>query len=169
MISNRSSRCNRHGLHGPIGIDVIYLEGAMDMKRKIAIGIVLFAGVSGVVIAAPNCLSSNRVTGSALTTLISSNTVCATRGTDKWQEQHRSGAQLWDYKKGSSDPVDPSKQVGTWSIASNNVTYSYTGGPSYTYTVHDEGSGASYSFCTGNGGSVVVSGATFKSGNSSCP
>jgi len=139
----------------------------MDMKRQIAVGIVLFAGFSGGVIAAPNCATPNRVNGGPLTTLISGNTVCATQGTDKWQEQHRSGAQLWDYKKGSSDPVDPSKQVGTWVIASNNVTYSYTGGPSYTYTVHDEGGGASYSFCSN--GSVVVGGATFKPGNSSCP
>ena len=137
------------------------------MKRQIAVGIVLFAGFSGGVIAAPNCTTPNRVNGSALTTLISGNTVCATRGADKWQEQHRIGGQLWDFKKGSSDPVDPSKQVGTWGIASNNVTYSYTGGPSYTYTVHDEGGGASYSFCSN--GSVVVSGATFKPGNSSCP
>lgn len=137
------------------------------MKRKIAIGIVLFTGFSGGVMAAPNCTTPNRVTGSALTTLVSGNTVCATKGADKWQEQHRSGGQLWDYKKGSSDPVDPSKQVGTWRIGSNEVTYSYTGDSSYTYSVHDEGSGTSYSFCSN--GSVVVSGATFKPGNSSCP
>lgn len=137
------------------------------MKRKLAIGIVLFTGFSGGVMAAPNCTAPNRVNGSALTTLVSGNTVCATKGTDKWQEQHRSGGQLWDYKKGASDPVDPSKQVGTWRIASNEVTYSYTGDSSYTYSVHDEGGGASYSFCSN--GSVVVSGATFKPGNSSCP
>jgi len=139
----------------------------MVMKRQIAVGIVLVTGFSGGVFAAPNCTNPNRVTGSALTTLVSGNTVCATVGTDKWQEQHRSGAQLWDYKKGASDPVDPSKQVGTWGIGANSVTHSYTGGPSYTYTIHDEGGGASYSFCSS--GSVVVSGATFKPGNSSCP
>ena len=137
------------------------------MKRQIAIGIVLFAGISGVVIAAPNCNNRNRVNADALPTLISNNTVCATRDTDKWQEYHRPGGDLIDWKRGANHPVDPSKQVGTWSIASNNVTYSYTGGPSYTYTVHDEGGGASYSFCSN--GSVVVGGATFKRGNSSCP
>ena len=136
------------------------------MKRQIAVGILLVTGFSGGVFAAPNCASNSRVNGNTLTTLVSGHTVCATRGTDKWQEQHRSGAQLWDYKKGASDPVDPSKQVGTWSIGSNSVTYSYTGGPSYTYSIHEEG-GGTYSFCSS--GSVVVSGATFKQGNSSCP
>ena len=136
------------------------------MKRKIAIGFVLFAGFSGGLMAAPNCENRNRVNGNGLTTLVSGNTVCATKGQDQWQEQHRSGGQLWDFKKGASDPVDPSKQVGTWRIASNEVTHSY-GNLSFTYSVHDEGGAASYSFCTN--GLVVVSGATFKTGNSSCP
>jgi putative hemolysin len=134
------------------------------MKRLIITSIVLFAGISGGAMAA--CDVKSRVTGSALITLISNQTVCATRGGDKWQEQHRSGGQLWDYKKGPSDQVDPSEQVGTWSIASNNVTYTYTGGSSFTYSVHNDG--GAYSFCTAPSGAVVVSGATFTS-SPSCP
>jgi len=76
---------------------------------------------------------------------------------DRWQEEHRSGGQLWDYKKGPAptEKVDPSKQVGTWSVASDTVIQSYTGGPSFTWTVHDSGGGV-YSFCTGENGSEVV-------------
>jgi len=136
------------------------------MKRLMITSLVLLAGISGEATAA--CTANTRVTGGALTALIAGNTVCATRGAEKWQEQHRGGAQLWDYKKGPPSPgnVDPTKQVGTWSISSNNVTYSYTGGPSYTYSVHGSGP---YSFCTAPNGTEVVSGATFMPGNASCP
>ena len=136
------------------------------MKRLMVMSIVLLAGFSGGSMAA--CETNTRVTGNALSTLISGNTVCATRGSEKWQEQHRAGGALYDYKKGPTDKVDPTKQVGTWSIAANNVTYSYAGGPSYTYSVHSPVSGV-YDFCTAPNGSVRVSGATFKTGSSSCP
>jgi hypothetical protein len=136
------------------------------MKRLIVTSIVLLAGISGEVMAA--CTSpAIQVTGATLTTLISGNTVCATQGADKWQEQHRTGGALWDYKKGPSDPVDPTKQVGSWSINADTVTYAYTGGPSYTYSVYNDG--GTYSFCTAPAGSVVVSGATFQTGSASCP
>lgn len=114
------------------------------------------------------CTPPSRVTGNALQTLINGNTVCATRGTERWQEQHRAGSQLWDYKRGPSDKVDPTKQVGTWVIAANNVTYSYTGGPSFTYSVHDNGNGT-YSFCNAPGGTEIVDGAIFLTGSTSCP
>ena len=134
------------------------------MKRLMFTCFVLLAGFSGAVVAQSNCASNTRVSGNALNTLIIGNTVCATRGADKWQEQHRTGGQLWDYKRGPSHPIDPSKQVGTWSIASNNVTHAYTGGPSFTYSVHGSGP---YSFCTGS--TEVVSNATFLTGSASCP
>ncbi len=133
------------------------------MKCTIVIGGVLFAST----LAMADCSPTTRVTGAALNSLIIGNTVCATRGSEVWQEQHRSGGQLWDYKKGPGHPIDPSKQVGTWSISRNIVTYCYTGGICYGYTVHGTGSG-SYDFCAPNG-SVVVSGATFKPGYTSCP
>jgi hypothetical protein len=134
------------------------------MKRLMITSLVLLAGISGGATAA--CTANTRVTGGALDTLIIGNTVCATRGAEKWQEQHRAGGALWDYKKGATDKVDPTKQVGTWGIARNEVTYSYTGGPSYTYSVHGP-AGGPYSFCTG--GAEIVSSATFNPGNSSCP
>ncbi|PWB59902.1 MAG: hypothetical protein C3F18_00520 [Nitrosomonadales bacterium] len=134
------------------------------MKRLMVTSLVLLAGISGGAMA--DCNSNTKVTGSKLNLLITGNTVCAARGAEKWQEQHRAGGALWDFKKGPTDKVDPTKQVGTWSIASNSVTYSYTGGPSYTYSVHGP-EGGPYSFCSS--GAEIVSGAMFLPGSSSCP
>jgi hypothetical protein len=53
--------------------------------------------------------------------LLSGNTVC----TSDSQEQHRPNNQLWDYKMGPNDIVDPTSQVGTWSISDNKVHYTY--------------------------------------------
>ncbi len=135
------------------------------MKKPILTAIVLLAGLPTLATAA--CTAATRVTGAALTHLISGNTVCATRGSEVWQEQHRTDGTLWDYKRGPGHPIDPSKQVGTWRIARNFVSYCYTGGSCYSYSVHGAGSGP-YSFCFANG-TEVVSGATFKTGLTSCP
>lgn len=135
------------------------------MKRSILTAMVLLAGIPTLAMA--NCTAATRVTGAALNTLVIGNTVCATRNGEKWQEQHRAGGQLWDYKMGPGHPIDPSKQVGTWSIARNFVTYCYTGHKCYSYSVH--GSGAdTYDFCFPNG-TLQVPGATFKTGLQSCP
>jgi len=87
---------------------------------------------------------------------------------DRWQEQHLAGGQLWDYKKGPGDAVDPSKQMGTWSVANDTsasatITHSYTGGPSFTYTVFN--TGGVLSFCVGPSEYVR---ARVKSGATSC-
>lgn len=134
------------------------------MKQSILTAIVVLAGMPTLAMA--NCTPATRVTGAALTTLINDNTVCASRNGEKWQEQHRAGGQLWDYKMGPGHPIDPSKQVGTWNIARNFVTYCYTGDKCYSYSVHDSGAGT-YNFCFANG-TLVVSGATFKAGQQSC-
>lgn len=113
------------------------------------------------------CDANTRVTGNALRTLVAGQTVCGIAGNDKWQEEHRTNGnltngELWDYKKGPNDSVDPQKQVGTWSISGNAITYTYGPNVSYSFTVHDEGNGnGPYSFC--NGGSPVVTGASFQS------
>jgi hypothetical protein len=136
------------------------------MNRSIATAIVLLAGMPSLAMA--DCSSTTRVTGAALNALVNGNTVCASRGADKWQEQHRAGGQLWDYKMGPGHPIDPSKQVGTWNIARNFVTYCYTGDKCYSYSVHGPFAGNTYNFCSANG-QLEVSGATFKNGEQGCP
>lgn len=118
--------------------------------------------------------SDSQVTGADLVNLISGNTVCATFDGDRWQEQHRAGGALWDYKKGPSDPVDPTKRVGDWAIIPNRngveeiVRYSYP--QSYQYTVHGTGVvGTLHSFCGSFDGGVDIDNALLLNGSVSCP
>lgn len=100
--------------------------------------------------------------------LVGGNTVCGRPGSgypggvsspDRWQEEHfgaNNGA-LWDYKLGNGDAVDPRKQVGTWDAVGGNpqrIQHSYTGGPTYLWTVHNNGT--HYSFCTAQNGAEHV-------------
>jgi hypothetical protein len=58
------------------------------------------------------------------------------------------------------DPTDPSVTVGTYSVnADNTVTYSYTGGPSYTYDVCLVASSNTYTFCGASHGGRNIPGA----------
>lgn len=90
----------------------------------------------------------------ALTALLLGNTVCTISGGDRWQEEHHAGGVLKDFKKGPSDKVDPTKQVGTWAVmgmgATTTVTYNYGNGGTHSYTVWNNG-GGSYSFCGAGG------------------
>lgn len=103
-----------------------------------------------------------------LTTLLTGNTVCDSNAmydscaknpgpncivTMGIQEQHRSGGQLWDYKLGPSNAVDPTVRVGDWSITGSDentvVNYAYSpGGTPASYKVFDSGVG-NYYFCSG--------------------
>ncbi len=109
------------------------------MKKLLLTSAALLLGVTGNTLAVCSDPQITSTSTPTLTTLIngngSGNTVCAASGNDRWQEQHRLGGQLWDYKKGPSDPVDPTSQVGTWSIADNKLIHTY-GSTSYSYTVH---------------------------------
>lgn len=125
------------------------------MKLPMIAGLIVFAFATEGAMAA--CASpSAQVTDGALITLLSGNTVCAGSGTGmgRWQEQHRTDNTLWDYKEGSTDPVDPTTQVGTWAVTGSGagtvVTHTYTGGSAYSYTVWDNNDG-SYSFCKTGG------------------
>lgn len=81
------------------------------MKRSILTAIVLLAGTPSLAMA--DCSVSTRVTGTDLTDLVSGNTVCASRGAEVWQEQHRTGGELWDYKRGPGHPSTPANRSAT--------------------------------------------------------
>ena len=97
-----------------------------------------------------------------LNDLLSGHTVCeaagdaAATGPDQsWgvQEEHRSGGELWDYKRGPSSTIDPTKLIGAWSVsgtgANTVVNYSYlAGGGGGIYKVYNNGN-ASYDICNG--------------------
>jgi len=105
--------------------------------------VLLFVFGAGDVLAQGACTAG--LTAAQLVTTLSGKYVCAKRpgpvDSDTWNELHQgttaAGGPILDYKRGPSDPVDPSKVVGTYIINANNtVTYNYgdPGGP-YTWVV----------------------------------
>jgi hypothetical protein len=113
------------------------------MWRFIFTSIVLLAGVSGEAIAI-DCnsgqIKNDNNDPNGVANAISGKTVCATLAGQKWQEYHRPGGNLIDYKKGPTNAVDPSKQVGSWITSgtggNSQVTYNYGTGGSYSYKIH---------------------------------
>lgn len=106
------------------------------------------------------------LTASQLSTLLTGNTVCVgTAGSWEAQELHESGGRLVDFKRGPGHAVDPSEQVGTWTVNSvGTVTHNYGSGGAYTYSMYSNG-GTSYSFCSA--APEIV--ANVKSGGGGCP
>ncbi len=91
---------------------------------------------------------------------LSGKTACAGRGADKWSEFHQADGTLVDYKGGTPETV------GTWSSSNTAVTYNYGSGGTYTWFLCKVAASNTYNFCQG---SNVVSGATLKAGQTSCP
>lgn len=89
------------------------------------------------------------LTGAQIQTLLVGKYACGSSGGDSWNETLAGGPSgtVTDYKKGPTDPVDPSVQVGTYAINSgsspNTITYDYGGGTVYTYRI-DDPSGSTY-------------------------
>jgi hypothetical protein len=121
--------------------------------------LMLISTMTGEAIAGASNCSSNQVTGTALFTLLDNSTVCQAAGTDEpygAQEEHRSGGQLWDYKRGPSSTIDPPTQIGNWQLFNANgqsvqarVQYTYLGGGGGgTYKVYNNLDGT-YDFCNG--------------------
>lgn len=109
------------------------------------------------------------LTGSAISSLLTANTVCVgTAGNWEAQELHVSGGSLVDYKRGPAHPVDPSEVVGRWSVdaAAGTVSHNYGTGGTYTYKISANG-GTSYSFCSIAGAPEILS--NIKTGGGGCP
>ena len=119
------------------------------MKAPVMMIAAILAAASGSALAV---CSGTALNASQLTTLLNGNTVCGVAGSDRWQEEHRTNGDLWDYKKGPGDAVDPEEKVGTWNVIigaghdAGLINYAYLGGGNYSYVVYDNGGGA-YSFC----------------------
>lgn len=146
----------------------------MSSRHVVAALLPLLVGTSAIAQTCP-CGTGTLVTSSTqLKTLLSSNTVCAAAGSDTWQEYHDPSGTLTDYKRGPSDPVDPSQIVGTWSVLAGGgisrsgvlVRYDYGSGGVYQYSVCQV-SANSVNFC-GSTGSRNVTGATLQSGPGAC-
>lgn len=117
-----------------------------------------------------NGTPANPNSGGTFTNFITGATICAVRGSDRWQEFHASNFDLVDWKMGPGHAVDPREKVGTWS-ASNGanaaVTHDYGGGGVHTWAICRVGTGFTYTLVSGTGGTVT--GATVLAGQVACP
>lgn len=139
------------------------------MKKIVLASTVALALVSGQAMAV--CSGNSRLNQTQLSTVLGNKTVCVGSAPTWTAQEFHSGAtsgSLIDYKRGPGHAVDPSATVGSWAIAGsgNNatVTYSYTGGSTYSWEVFDNGGGA-FSFCSGGSSGAE---ATIKQGQVSC-
>jgi hypothetical protein len=143
------------------------------MKLSIIVSAIALACVTE---AATAACGDPQIMDAALTNLLSGNTVCVSKsGGWENQEEHMAGGALVDFKKGPSDPVDPTKQVGTWSVTGTgtgtmvNYTYSDASGSSgpFSFTVHSANN-SNLSFCDASNTEIVA--ATLKNGTGAgCP
>jgi len=125
------------------------------MKWTLATGVLL--SMLSFSAAADDCTSG---AGTAITqTDLEEQVVCGTSATnsDTWQEHHgliSGGGVLTEFALGTN-PVDPTHVVGSWSISGNTVTYTYSGGSSYSFDVYSTVSGA-ITFCEDTGTGTVA-------------
>jgi hypothetical protein len=123
------------------------------MKQLILTGaLLLTCAVAGEALAA--CNAKNQIKNSDLPKLLSGNTFCVPNsGGWERQEEHHSNGELWDYKLGNTDKIDPRKKLGIWSAstkgADSAVTYRYDAVTTGPYKVYSTG-GNSYDFCRGS-------------------
>lgn len=135
---------------------------ALILAASAAVALASFSGA-----ATASCVASATNipvnTVATLNTELGNKTVCvpdAAPANWKWQEFHQGGGPsgaLIDWKKGPTDPVDKSEQVGTWTVTGQGdngvratVTHNYgdPGGP-YTYSVYKNTTNGTFSFCRG--------------------
>jgi hypothetical protein len=107
----------------------------------------------------------------ALSAFLLGKVVCGSEvgGTDRWQEEHRSGGVLFERARGPGDPVDPSREVGQWTTqgpaGDEQVCYTYgTSGP-YCFAVI-ENTSPNYTYCNGT---TAVATAAIRSASEPCP
>ena len=104
-------------------------------------------------------------TSPTLTNLLLNHTICQS-SPEVAQEEHHSGNVLKDYKKGPSDPADPTSQIGTWAVSGTGtgteVAYTY-GSNVYHYNVYLNAgtlgtNGSTYDFCTASTTTLITTG-----------
>ena len=131
------------------------------MKRAIVAGVFLLANVVEPamaqisVLACANAGHGSNMTVAQINTLLNPgagiyacyNTVSfGHAGTRENNESLVGGGNFQDYKKGGSDPKDPTKILGTYTIGLGNyggqIVYHYTGGGAFAYLICTDASTA---------------------------
>lgn len=129
----------------------------MTMKLRLSVASValMLAAAPAISSAACDAPATRVATLADLTALLKDNTACVGLAHPfESQELHQAGGALIDYKCGPGKQIDPTKQVGNWSIIGSNargffVSYNYGQGKIYTYSVWNNGDGT-HSFCSAN-------------------
>ncbi len=92
--------------------------------------------------------SGTPLNNAALTLYLENKTICV-NSPEFSQEEHHIGGELWDYKKGDLDSVDPRERIGGWLISGDEISYTYLdGGGSGTYTI--QFNSGTYAYCNGS-------------------
>lgn len=107
------------------------------------------------------CTAGNQYIGTELPGVLNDRMVCVSNGTGGWENQefHNGSSQrVVDYKLGPGDPVDPSKDIGSYAFIGANVQYNYTGdSKTYSFSVCKKSSPSrDYAFCGASGTSVNI-------------
>ena len=129
--------------------------------KKAHIAVLALFGIAGNAVAqAGPCGGFNGVkTAADIQTLLAGKYACVH---NQWNELH-SGGTLIDFKKGPSDPVNPSEQVGTYTITAgtaasyDRITYNYGTGGTFAYAIKPKPGTAAgtYSFCNISTGATI--------------
>jgi hypothetical protein len=136
-------------------------EGSWKMLKIVVPAAVLSIAMLGLYstqsLADSTCASGKRLSVTQMEELVGSKYVClrTANGQIYSNEEHRGGpssptGELWDYKLGPADRIDPTARVGSYQISErgNNgaqITYTYGSGSRSYQIVPD--SGPYYLFC----------------------
>jgi hypothetical protein len=140
----------------------IFQEGVAIMKPVIVAGAVLLAvgAAQAFACSAPTGAMNTSDVG---TTLETGGRIACAGSPGNWENQeiHLTGT-LSDYKKGASDPTDPTSPIGSYSITDDGhtfgiVSYTYSAGGSFAFYLVPEsgttaGAAGTYDFYSGADG-----------------
>jgi hypothetical protein len=112
---------------------------------------------------AANCSNStgyNRLNAGQLQTLLNGNTACYPANGPYHNQEYHNGVRIEDYKLGPGHPKDPKSDIGSYLINTvmgvAQVTYNYTAGGSFSYSVYGPLTGTNYDFCRNNVAPPIV-------------
>jgi len=132
---------------------------------SLAIALAMTLGSGSAFAAVPTCGGTAVLTGTGMATEVKGYMVCVgSAGAWQNQEFHQTSGSIQDYKKGPSDPLDPTKTIGTYSINANSTVSGSTSHDTISYTYGSENvgpfmvaiTGPTLSFCNDAAGAATA-------------
>lgn len=137
------------------------------VSRSCIVAIAMFGIANYALAVPPTCGTGGQNKSAAEIQALLVGSYACVHGGSGWNEVLAGGTSgtVTEYAKGPSDPVDPSQQVGTYTISSGSggnpdyITYNYGTGGSFSYAIGPKattGAGP-YNFCNiGTGATISV-------------